>query len=275
MALHPKFPDSPHAPLHPNHRWFPGDDAIRESGGAEKLLPPLVDSIRKEVYTWRESGYEGASETTKAPLQHWFHSEHLLDQADGTRAPFQYYFAQQEAVETAIWLYEVRQARDKFDLMRFDATGSVSAGMFDEEWPRYVLKLATGAGKTKILSLMLAWAFFHKSDEKDSTLARNFLIVAPNIIVLDRLRADFDGLHIFFHDPVLPPSGHEGRDWKEDFQLTLHIQDDVRVMQPTGNIFLTNIHRVYWNEDHEPSLDDDNTLDYFLDPYSTHGCHIH
>lgn len=267
MALHPHFPESPHAPLHPDHRWFPGDDAIRESGGAENLLPPLVDSIRREVHAWREVGYEGASVTTKALLTHWFQTEHLLEQADGSLAPFQYYFAQQEAVETAIWLYEVRQARDKFDLMRFDSTGAVSTGMFDEEWPRYVLKLATGAGKTKVLSLMLAWAFFHKTYETESPLARNFLLIAPNIIVLDRLRDDFDGLRIFFHDPILPPSGYEGRDWKEDFQLTLHIQDDVRVLRPTGNIFLTNIHRVYWNEENEPSLDDENTLDYFLDPF--------
>jgi len=38
----------------------------------------------------------------------------------------------------------------------------VSSGMFDEDWPRYVLKMATGAGKTKVLSLLIAWSFFHK-----------------------------------------------------------------------------------------------------------------
>ena len=78
--------------------------------------------------------------------------------------------------------------------MRFDTSGAVSAGMFDEDWPRYVLKMATGAGKTKVLSLLIAWSFFHRLYEKDSTLSRNFLVIAPNIIVLDRLRADFDGL---------------------------------------------------------------------------------
>ena len=57
-------------------------------------------------------------------------------------------------METVIWLYDVRKARDKFDLLRYDASGAVSAGMFDEDWPRYVRKLATGAGKTKELSLL-------------------------------------------------------------------------------------------------------------------------
>jgi type III restriction enzyme len=72
-----------------------------------------------------------------------------------------------------------------------------------------------------------------------------FLVIAPNIIVLDRIYKDFDGLRIFFEDPVLPDNGVDGRNWRNDFQLTLHVQDDVRVTHPVGNIFLTNIHRVY------------------------------
>ena len=183
------------------------------------------------------------------------------------RSPFRYYFAQREAVETVIWLYEVRRARDKYDLIRFDASGRVSTGMFAEDWPRYVLKLATGAGKTKVLSLLIAWSFFHRLYESDSSLARNFLLIAPNIIVLDRLRADFDGLKIFFTDPVLPPNGHEGRNWRDDFQITLHIQDDVRVVRDTGNLFLTNIHRVYLGDVPDASLEDDDLRDYFLSPF--------
>ena len=83
----------------------------------------------------------------------------------------------------------MRGARDKFDLLRFDASGAVSSNMFDEDWPRYVIKMATGARKTKVLSLLIAGSFFHKLYEPESTLARNFLLIAPNIIVLDRLRA--------------------------------------------------------------------------------------
>jgi len=263
MGLHPQFPASPYAPLLPEHRWFPADEAVRESA-YEKLLPPLVAKVRDEVHVWRESGYEGASATTRALLTHWFETEHLLENADGTLSQFRYYFAQREAVETAIWLHEVRRARDKFDLLRFDASGAVSHGMFAEDWPRYVLKLATGSGKTKILALLIAWSWFHKLYETDSDLARNFLLIAPNIIVLDRLRADFDGLRIFHTDPILPDNGHGGRDWRADFQLTLHIQDEVRVMQPVGNLFLTNIHRVFLSEVPDPSLEDDDLREYFL-----------
>ena len=263
MALHPLFPSSPYDPLLPEHRWFPADETLRETA-YEKLLPPLVANIRKEVQAWRLSKYDGASATTKALLTHWFETEHLIENADNTLAPFHYYFAQREAVETAIWLHEVKHARDKFDLMRFDASGSVSGKMFSEAWPRYVLKLATGAGKTKVISLLIAWSWFHKLYEADSALARNFLLIAPNIIVLDRLRADFDGLKIFFNDPILPENGFAGRDWRDDFQLTLHIQDDVRILRPTGNLFLTNIHRVFLGDYIEPSLEDDDLRDYFL-----------
>jgi len=263
MALHPNFPTSPYAPLIPDHRWFPAAEEMR-STAYEKLLPPLVAKVRKEVHAWRNKGYAGASATTVALLRHWFETEHLTENGDGTLSTFRYYFAQREAVESVIWLYEAKGARDRYDLLRFDASGAVSSGMFAEDWPRYVLKMATGAGKTKVLSLLIAWSFFHKLYEADSTLARNFLVIAPNIIVLDRLRTDFDGLKIFFNDPILPPNGHEGHNWRDDFQVTLHIQDDVRIVRDTGNIFLTNIHRVFLGDVRDPSLQDEDLRDYFL-----------
>ena len=266
MALHPRLPRSPYEALEPAFRWFPADEAMRASS-YERLMPPLVARIRTEVHAWRASGYSGATPTSIQLLRWWFETDHLQDRASGSMEQFRWYFAQREAVETVIWLYDVRHARDKFDLMRFDASGAVSAGMFAEDWPRYVVKMATGAGKTKVLSLLIAWSYFHKLYEPTSQLARNFLLVAPNIIVLDRLRADFDGLAIFFKDPVLPDNGFGGQHWHDDFQLTVHLQDDVRIGRATGNLFLTNIHRVYLGDVPEPTLDDDNLADYFLQPF--------
>jgi type III restriction enzyme len=263
MAIHPDFPSSPHAILSPDVRWFPADEALRESS-YEKLLPPLVHVLRRKVKAWRETGYAGATGTSVALLNWWFNKEHLLPKANGTTQGFQYYYAQQEAVETIIYLFDSVRVKDKYDLLRFDSSGAVSAGMFDEEWRRFVIKMATGSGKTKVMSLVLTWCYFHKLYEADSELARNFLVIAPNIIVLDRIRADFDGLRIFFEDPVLPDNGYEGKNWRDDFQLTLHIQDDVNITRKFGNIFLTNIHRVYAGNDVEPSFEDDDLMDYFL-----------
>ena len=263
MALHKKFPKSPYAILDPKIRWFPADENLREKG-YEKLLPPLVAELRKKVHQWRLTGYDGASDTSKALLNWWFLTNHPIENSNGEISLFKYYFSQREAVETIIWLYEIAKARDKYDLIRFDSSGAVSAGMFDETWTRYVIKMATGTGKTKVLSLVLAWSYFHKLYDPESALARNFLIITPNIIVLDRIRTDFDGLKIFFEDPVLPENGYEGRDWKNDFQMTLHIQDQIGTVRKTGNIFLTNIHRVYEGAAESATFDDQDTANYFL-----------
>jgi type III restriction enzyme len=263
MGLHQDFPSSPHAILDPYLRWFPADEALRDKS-MEKLMPPMVAILRKKVKEFRDGGYVGATDTSRSLLNYWFNTPHLLEKADGTVTEFTYYFAQREAMETIIYLYDVVGVKDKHDLMRFDASGFVSGGMFDETWRRFVVKMATGSGKTKVLSLALAWSFYHKLYETESELARNFLVIAPNIIVLDRIYKDFQGLRIFFEDPVIPDNGFDGRNWRDDFQLTLHIQDDVRVTRPTGNIFLTNIHRVYSGNDIPSSPDDENTMDYFL-----------
>ena len=111
MALHPNFPLSPYETLNPDHRWFPAAEELR-STAYEKLLPPLVANIREEVAQWRAGGYAGASATSRALLTWWFLTEHLVESADGTESEFRYYFAQREAVETVIWLYDVRGVRD-------------------------------------------------------------------------------------------------------------------------------------------------------------------
>ncbi|ABR64199.1 DEAD/DEAH box helicase family protein [Sinorhizobium medicae] len=263
MALHPGFPNDPHTVLDPSIRWFPADEAMRETS-MDKLMPPLVAALRQKVKDFRDGGYVGATDTSRSLLNWWFNTPHLIPQTDGNMTEFQYFFAQRESLETIIYLYDVVGVNDKFDLMRFDSSGAVSANMFDETWRRFVVKMATGAGKTKVLSLALAWSFYHKLYEPDSRLARNFLVIAPNIIVLDRIYKDFQGLRLFFDDPVIPDNGFDGRNWRDDFQLTLHVQDEVRITHPTGNIFLTNIHRVYGGEDIPASPEDDNSMDYFL-----------
>jgi type III restriction enzyme len=261
MPLDPSFPTDPLAILDPAVRWYPGDQLIADMGRG-MLIPPLVEQVRQGVSRWRAKGYAGASETTRALLSWWFQREHFLPSTEGWQA-FAWRFAQREAVESTIWLYEVERARDPLSLFRYDSTRALSLSMFDEDWTRYVLKLATGAGKTKVMSLLIAWSYFHKLYEPDSTLSTNILLVAPNIIVLDRLLVDFEAARIFYSDPLLPPNGHEGRTWQDDFRLTVHVQDQLGHVAETGNLFLTNIHRVRQG-DSAPSADDENLSDFFL-----------
>ncbi len=263
MALHPDFPRDPYEILDPSIRWFPAAESLREQG-YDKLLPPLVAELRIKVAEWRNSGYAGASDTSVSLLYWWFKEEHILRDAQGAASEFRYYFAQREAIETVVWLYEVAKVKDKYDLLRYNSTGVLSPQMFTEEWLRFVIKMATGAGKTKVMSLLIAWAYYHKLYEKGSGLAKNFLVIAPNVIVFERIKKDFEGLSIFFDDPVLPPNGYDGQNWEDDFQPTLHLQDDIRFVSSTGNIFLTNIHRVFDGAIEAPSFEDEDTSEYFL-----------
>lgn len=245
-----KFSD-PFKILSPNERWAPTQSQMDAFQNAyEKLLPPLVYKIRLAVAKWRDENYAGASDTTKSLLNFWFNQEHLIGQTK-----FSFFFSQREAIESIVYLYEIANAKDKYELMKFDSSGRISTGMFDENWTRYVVKMATGAGKTKVMGLTLVWSYFHKLYEADSTLSKDFLVIAPNIIVLNRLRKDFDGLKMFFDEPFIPDNGFDDKDWKNDFQLTLHIQDDLRPITESGNIFLTNIHRVFFNEEPEQSFE--------------------
>ena len=245
-----KFSD-PFKILSPNERWAPTQSQMDAFQNAyEKLLPPLVYKIRLAVAKWRDENYAGVSDTTKSLLNFWFNQEHLIGQTK-----FNFFFSQREAIESIVYLYEIANAKDKYELMKFDSSGRISTGMFDENWTRYVVKMATGAGKTKVMGLTLVWSYFHKLYEADSTLSKDFLVIAPNIIVLNRLRKDFDGLKMFFDEPFIPDNGFDDKDWKNDFLLTLHIQDDLKPITESGNIFLTNIHRVFFNEEPEQSFE--------------------
>ena len=259
MPIPKNLPRDPFTIVAPEARWLPTDGELP----LENLQAPLVAKVRRAVDEWRNSNYAGASETSRTLLRWWFDTSHL----SANNEVFRYYFAQREAVESIIYLQEVAAVRDKYDLSRFATANSPAKFIpadLPEDWRRFVVKMATGSGKTKVMSLLIAWSYFHKLYEEDSPMSRNVLLIAPNIIVLDRLYRDFAGLSIFHQDPVLPDNGTDGKNWRDDFQMTLHRQDDVRTKTPTGNIFLTNIHRVSVHDVNPPSADDVDTSNYFL-----------
>lgn len=252
----------PFSIIPPDRRWVPTINDLRELG-YNFLLPPLVHKIREAVYDWRLINYEGSTETSKQLLRYWFQTEHR-NIIDDEEIEFQYYFSQREAMESIIYLYEIVEAHDKYNLMHFDSSGMISGNMFYENWTRYVIKMATGSGKTKVASLVTAWSYFNKLYEKESKLSKNILLIAPNIIVLNRLKKDFEGLKIYKEDPIIPPDGFADKNWQSDFQITVHIQDEVKAISPAGNLFLTNIHRVFLYSRNESSFEDDDVSDFFL-----------
>lgn len=235
MPIPSNFPKSPFEVLLPETRWKP-DHKIKTSETLD--LPPLVEKIRYSVKNFRDSNYREATETSRSLLNWWFN----VDKSDG----FKYYFAQQEAIETLIYLYEVVKIKENKDLLAFDSSEKMTPEFFEESWRRHLVKMATGSGKTKVLSLAITWSYFHKLYEDDSDLSTNFLVVAPNIIVLERLLTDLGrDLKIFNIDPIIPDNGYEGKYWKKDFKLNVHIQDEINPHENGNNLFITNVHRIY------------------------------
>ena len=247
MGLSQQFPRSPFEVIDPELRWFPGSQDLFRG----KLLPPLIEKVRQEVFEWRERDYPNISDTSKSLLNYWFKTQHNND--------FNYYFAQRESVESVIYLYEHEQIRSQSELLKYDSSGILVDSMFEEPWLRLVIKQATGTGKTKVLSLLIAWCYFHKEFNEDSKLSKNFLLLAPNTIVLDRIKDDIDGLKVFNNDPVIPPNGYAGRSW--NFYPKVHIQDNVGSISTNGNIFLTNIQRFVTRTE---KVDKNSSMDYFL-----------
>jgi len=232
-----------------------GDPAKIELGRRPSNIP-IAQNIRRFVKYWRSNDYPGASDTTRELLHYWFDEEHILQKKNGLgegggkeegeveQYPFRYYFCQREAVESFIYLYEVRGIRSLSSLTAeffnddaYDAALGVNPK--DDRWPKYAFKMATGSGKTKVMSLAIVWSYFHSLYEPDSTLARDFLIIAPNITVFERLKEDFGDGKVFETDPLIPAA------WRGDWNISVSLQDDAGGAATGGTIYLTNIHRLY------------------------------
>ena len=166
---------------------------------------PLVNALRADVKAWRESGYRNASQTTKRLLRHWW-------RADRARRLF---FCQLEAVETIIYLEEIlstgqrTQARQRVNERDFQ-TLREGLNPRPDEWvatvaqhpkladlpaepgglpiQRYACKMATGAGKTVVMAMLIAWAFCNRAATPGNPrFPRRVLVVCPNLTIKERL----------------------------------------------------------------------------------------
>jgi len=204
----------------------------------------IAQNLRQAVSEWRQAEYAGASDTTRELLMHWFEREHMVSEPDGQEVPFRYYFCQREAIETVIYLVEVRGLTSLSQITaEFGGPGAVTAalGIAPEEdlWPRYAFKVATGAGKTKVMSLAIVWSYFHALRESGSQMARHFVVIAPNLTVYERLKEDFGGGKIFDADPLIPAA------WRGDWNPSVVLQDEATGATTGCVLYLTNIHRLY------------------------------
>lgn len=198
----------------------------------------VIDALQAKVDAWVASGYGGASDLSRLLLRHWFGGPHLI--ADG-KTFFKWHPHQRRAVETTIYLYEVEGLRRTEQYAGFAGLQRTAQ---KAPWGKIGLQMATGSGKTKVMSLLMTWAHLHWQigDNNDALgFGSTQLLLAPNLIVLERLLADFAGGAIFQADPLLPP------DLRAEFNLQVVTPDSVPgEWQPSvGYLIVSNIQKLY------------------------------
>ena len=246
----------------------------------------LIPKLRTAVDRWRADGYPGASDVTQRLFAYWFEEDH---EVAGFSVPFRYHFCQREAIETLVYLVEVVGLRDAKALI--DAYAEVfradllsksiefqttmdgrrqirryvpeleTEGVQElppENLRRYAFRMATGSGKTWVMAMAVVWSHFHRKRMPGSDLSTNFLIVAPNVIVYQRLEKDFGSNRIFHALPLIPP------EWRGTWSQKVILRGESTEPDPSGNLFLTNIHQLY--ESREQVWTPQNAIEALLGP---------
>ena len=152
-------------------------DSPEELGSYENYI---INELRSHVEDWRNKNpeqWEVTLETARL-LKHWRSYKFQGDR------PF---FCQVEAVETIIWLTEVAPKREKWKKLFWSYIENGNRGA-NPELLRLALKLATGAGKTVVMAMLIAWQTVNAIRHPNSKhFSRGFLIVTPGITIRDRL----------------------------------------------------------------------------------------
>ncbi len=143
----------------------------------------IINLCRNEVAKWRHDKYPNTTRVTKELLTFWF----LNSERHAVQKLF---FAQQESIETAIWLNEVADKSNAGqNILNLLRTGQQSVGDDPEnQLPRIAFKMATGTGKTVVMACFILYHYFNRQEyHNDTRFADYFLIVAPGITIKDRL----------------------------------------------------------------------------------------
>ncbi len=190
-----------------------GENQEVETGTPVEL--PLVNKIRPRVKEWRENGYPNATAITRRLLKSWNTSE------DEGR-DIEFFFCQKEAIETLIWLKEADPSKRVGIHIKGD----------DGDFERLCCKMATGTGKTFVMSMLIAWQILNKTTyPKDGRFSKNVLVLAPNLTVKSRLS-------------VLDPKSPENY-----YQRYKIVPNDLMPFFVQGRIIIENWHTLAWEDE--------------------------
>lgn len=192
-------------------------DLLADESGQEYNPTEVINGVRSAVESWRtlpESQWQ-VTPTTARLLRHW------RTHGFANQKPF---FCQIEAVETVIWLTEVAP-RSSSQGRRFWTHLEAANAASNPELMRMALKLATGAGKTTVMAMLIAWQTLNAVRHPNAKrFSKGFLIVAPGITIKDRLRVLL---------PNDPDSYYKSREI---------VPDDMLIELGRAKIVITNYH---------------------------------
>ena len=230
----------------PNAHWFydQNGEVIRQAGrreagywyktqrtGSEQLQMfreeewddlPLVNALRADVERWRETNYRNATPVTRELLRHWVRDDLLR----------RLFFCQREAVETIIYLAEIRQGGKRIGFTPQFTDEHLTELVDTPNEPdlpdliRYGCKMATGSGKTVVMAMLIAWAFCNRGKvASDERFPQAALVVCPNLTIKKRLQ-------------VLRPEDSDN--YYDAFELIPH---KLRPLLNSGKVLVTNWHQ--------------------------------
>jgi type III restriction enzyme len=145
-------------------------------------LSHIINLLRQEITDWRNKGYPDVTRVSQTLLNFWFNNP----EREVTKKLF---YAQQEAIETAIWLNEVAERTNPGNniLSQLKDSWTIIPDA-DKILPRLGFKMATGTGKTVVMAALILYHYFNRSEYRNDTrFADYFLIVAPGVTIKDRL----------------------------------------------------------------------------------------
>ena len=218
----------------PAGHWFKTDRSISDQQGRlfaeenwEEL--PHVNRLRDDVRRWRGSGYRNATNVTRQLLRHWWREDKIR----------RLFFCQVEAVETVIYLAEIRMGGKRTQFTpRFEDTDldKLVDATLDTDLPpltRLGCKMATGSGKTVVMAMLIAWAFCNRGQQpSDERFPSAALAVCPNLTIKERLQ-------------VLRPDNPAS--YYEEFDL---VPTNLRPFLQGGKVLITNWHQFAPESEH-------------------------
>ena len=178
---------------------------------------PLVNDIRQRMREWKQSDYSGVTGVTRRLLDFW----NAKRESSGRK--YDFFFCQSEAIETLVFLIEAPEV--------------LKTGLSipqDDALKRLCCKMATGAGKTVVMAMTIAWQILNKVIyPSDARFSKNILIVTPNLTVRDRLR-------------VLKLSGD--KNYYREYKI---IPDEWREKLRQGKVIIKNWHQLQWDTEEQ------------------------